>query len=349
MEQALQLRRGARILLVEDNIVNQEVAQMLLESMGMRVVVADNGQVAVERAARESFDLVFMDVQMPVMDGLEAAAAIRRLPDRHALPILAMTANAFSEDREQCLAAGMNDHIAKPIELEKLQALLLRWLPLRPQSPTERGNDHAEAASGIDLLHRLDGMDTEAGLRLLQGDSEGYLRLLLQFAEHHGEDGRLLTSLAANDNHGGLRQRTHALKGAAATLGAWRIAELAAEIERMAGTAATSSELQVHIDALQPVLAAVCQVIAQVTAKTATAAPAATCDQEQAAQVLARMEALLAIEDSAVNELFVANHAPLAAAFGPQIGVLGRQIDAFDYTDALATVRGLLGLSSPSP
>jgi CheY-like chemotaxis protein len=121
--------RGAKVLIVDDDPVNQEVTGALLRRLGMDVSVAHNGEEAVEAVQRDRHALVLMDMQMPVMDGLQATRAIRRLPGRPTLPIVAMTANAFSEDRDECLAAGMDDHVSKPVELPKFYACLLRWLP----------------------------------------------------------------------------------------------------------------------------------------------------------------------------------------------------------------------------
>jgi CheY-like chemotaxis protein len=115
-------------LLVDDEPINQMIARELLEASGLQVAVADDGQAAVDRVAAEPFDLVLMDMQMPVLDGLKATRRIRQLPDRADLPVVAMTANAFVEDRAQCLAAGMNDFVAKPIDPNTLFATLLRWL-----------------------------------------------------------------------------------------------------------------------------------------------------------------------------------------------------------------------------
>jgi len=123
---------GARILLVEDNPINQEVARDLLRTLGCLVVVADDGALALREVEHGNFDLVLMDVQMPVMDGLQATAAIRRLPGRARLPIVAMTANAFAEDRRRCLTAGMNDFLIKPVEPAALRQCLLHWLGAGP-------------------------------------------------------------------------------------------------------------------------------------------------------------------------------------------------------------------------
>ena len=121
------------MLLVEDNELNQEVATELLRDAGFIVDVADNGQLALDALERSSFDIVLMDMQMPVMDGLAATRAIRAQPRFEHLPVVAMTANAMEEDRRRCLEAGMNDHVGKPIEPTELWAMLLKWAP--PRAP----------------------------------------------------------------------------------------------------------------------------------------------------------------------------------------------------------------------
>ncbi len=119
---------GVRILLVEDEPINREVSRDLLEEAGVVVEVAGDGEEALRLARHETYDLILMDMQMPRMDGLDATRAIRALPGGGTVPIIAMTANAFAEDRQRCLAAGMNDHIGKPVDPEKLFATILRWL-----------------------------------------------------------------------------------------------------------------------------------------------------------------------------------------------------------------------------
>jgi CheY-like chemotaxis protein len=132
LEQQLRQRHaGARVLLAEDNHVNQEVARELLRAAGLCVEVADNGAIALRMLSEQRYDLVLMDMQMPEMDGLQATRAIRTLPHCLNLPILAMTANAFGDDRRACHDVGMDDHLGKPVEPAVLYAALLRWLPGR--------------------------------------------------------------------------------------------------------------------------------------------------------------------------------------------------------------------------
>jgi two-component system sensor histidine kinase/response regulator len=127
---------GARVLLVEDARLNQMVAVGFMADAHLKVDIADNGEIAVRMVQSADYDLVLMDMQMPVMDGIEATKAIRSISRFATLPIVAMTANAMSGDRERCLAAGMNDHIAKPIDPDEFFSMLKRWIEPGPLPAT---------------------------------------------------------------------------------------------------------------------------------------------------------------------------------------------------------------------
>ena len=165
------LQRGPGILLVEDNEVNQEVARALINRAGLEVAVASNGLQALEMAQAAVYDLVFMDMQMPVMDGLQATRAIRRLPGRERVPIVAMTANAFAEDRARCLEAGMDDHLAKPVCPDALYACLHKWLAgdtapvFDRQRLLERLGENGDIADGLLEIARRTQADTAAEMR----------------------------------------------------------------------------------------------------------------------------------------------------------------------------------------
>ena len=230
---------GARLLLAEDNFVNREVAQELLHGAGLEVDVAEDGREALEKLQRQHYDLVLMDVQMPVMDGLEATRALRARPEFAALPVLAMTANAFDEDRAACLAAGMDDFVAKPVDPEGMYATLLKWLPggRRAVVPLPVAAEPAApppAEEQGDLLAQLalhPGVDVAAALSNLPGMEHRYESLLHVFAEHHGEDAQKLQAHLASGEQRGAMLVAHSLKGVAATLGATELAAAARALE----------------------------------------------------------------------------------------------------------------------
>ena len=225
----------ARILLAEDNLINQEVALELLRGAGLQADLAVNGQKAVEMAAAQRYDLILMDMQMPVMDGLTATRFIRQSEHGQTLPILAMTANAFSEDRQRCLAAGMNDHVAKPVNPGNLYAMLIKWLPTGKTGRQENGRAEAIApgtapapekpptgdsdADIVEALSRIPGIDTCAGLVAVRGRHSTYLRLLRSFISQHGNDDLAISTALASGQISAAEHLVHALKGASGTLG----------------------------------------------------------------------------------------------------------------------------------
>src|SRR5664279_1013748 len=169
----LEQLRGSRVLLVEDNELNQEVAMGLLETAGMSIDLAENGMVAVRKVSENEYDLVLMDMQMPVMDGVAATKAIRLNPRFLSLPIVAMTANAMDSDREMCLQAGMVDHVAKPIDPDQMFATIKKWIKARhPDAAAESTTAKVEAPGAppaVASIPEIEGVDLADGLKRVGG------------------------------------------------------------------------------------------------------------------------------------------------------------------------------------
>ncbi len=215
--------RGIRLLLVEDNEINQELAHELLTSAGVLVDVAANGREAVDKVFANPYDVVLMDCQMPVMDGYAATLLLREDPRFTALPIIAMTANALSSDRERVLAVGMNDHITKPLDVGAMFATIGKWVvadsapaPLTAlPMPTPQG-----AADALAELENLPGIDARAGLRVMAGNTTFYLRMLRKFALSERDFGPRFQAMLEAGDAGTLVRHAHTLKGLAGNIGA---------------------------------------------------------------------------------------------------------------------------------
>ncbi|HKL81969.1 MAG TPA: response regulator [Desulfobacter sp.] len=226
----LETIKGAKVLLVEDNTINQLLAQDLLTQAGLQVTIADNGKKAVELAEKFRFDVILMDLQMPEMDGFEATRTILEKESGKQPPIIAMTANAMAGDRECCLDAGMVDHVAKPIEPNILFDALVKWIPA-VENDSSMIESEKVMDKNVSLPSDLAGIDIEAGLARTNGNQTLYMTLLKHFINDHGRDHKLIVQAVAQ-NDIALAQRTaHTLKGVAGGIGAQALYDSSRKVE----------------------------------------------------------------------------------------------------------------------
>jgi two-component system sensor histidine kinase/response regulator len=233
---------GARVLLAEDNEINQQVAREILEQAALVVEIANNGKEAVEMARKNQYDAILMDIQMPEMGGFDATKAIREMIDPETsaqhraarLPIIAMTAHALAGDREKCLEGGMNDHVTKPINPDELFGALLKWIkPGEREIPRHLAEKTAVEGkpSKAQPLPQLQGIDIQSGLSRMGGNEKLYRSLLVKFyREYPDSTKQIKDALAKKDRELGTRL-AHTVKGVAGNLGARDLQEAGADVE----------------------------------------------------------------------------------------------------------------------
>ena len=228
--------QGIRVLLVEDNPMNQQVARELLEQMEISVTIADNGVEALRMVKHTPVDLILMDIQMPKMDGITTTRKIREMGGIYAsLPIIAMTANAMIGDREKSLDAGMNDHIAKPVDPDKLYGCLMRWVATTEDLSPNKVSPSPVHPSQSEWAKRLPGIDVVTGLRQVGGNFKLYDTFLSQFSTTYHDAPQQIKTLLASDQSDQMEEATrlaHSAKGLAGTIGAKTLEEAFMAVER---------------------------------------------------------------------------------------------------------------------
>ncbi|MCK7582943.1 MAG: response regulator [Chromatiales bacterium] len=335
--------RGAHVLLVEDNELNQELALELLSSNGLSVEVANNGLEALERLDASRFDGVLMDCQMPLMDGYTATQAIRLRPELAELPVIAMTANVMSGDRERALAAGMNDHIGKPIDVCELFTTMAGWIRPARTAPPVPSSGSAEATAGAaGPIHDLPGIDTQTGLARVQGNGRVYRSLLIKFRESQQDFARQFASARQGRDPDGPTRCAHTLKGVAGNIGAHDVRIAAQRLE----TACQERRSRETIDALlDDILAALAPVLAGL-AKLERASPpgraTTVADRDALAPLLERLQTLLQENDTGAVEVIEALEPLLAGTtFEENLARIKRAMDEYAFDLALAELTDL--------
>ena len=346
--------RGSRILLAEDNRLNQQIAVELLQDVGMRVDVANHGGEAISMAMEGDYDLVLMDMQMPEVDGLEATRGIREVFEHDKLPIVAMTANASQADRERCLEAGMDEHIGKPIDPDQLYHTLSVWLKPKDQGDipqTDMPKAHATEAPALDTLV---GINTALGLKRSAGKERLYRTLLATFhADESDAPARLQAALAAGDL--ALAERiAHTVKGSAGSIGAEQVQSVAAEVERACSGGAVA-EAQAQLEALTAALDEVMGGLAGLFAAQAggdgdgnqdgaAEADASALSEDELRTLIATLRGFLENDDTDANELLDEQAAALASLLGERtVTEIREAVDNFDYEQALKHLLEALG------
>jgi two-component system, sensor histidine kinase and response regulator len=335
--------RGARILLVEDNEINQEVAIGQLEDAEAFVDLAENGEIALRMIRDNEYDAVLMDMQMPVMDGVEATRIIRSNPSFETLPIIAMTANAMASDRILCLEAGMNDHIAKPIDPDQLFGVLLRWIK---RSDSDGGKAVQSGGAARPAVARapesalaIPGIDVSAGLRRTGGNRARYETLLRKFAEQQADAVVAMEDALSSGDAATAERAAHSLKGAAATLGANALSEAAARAE---AAIKCGDGVDDAVRQLSFVLAAALADLRSALPEDVNANGRGPADPASVQEPLIRLKHLLEADDGEAADFILDAKPRLAGVLTPaEIKTLTERVGNFDFDAALKYLSGI--------
>ncbi len=341
---------GARLLLVEDNDINREFAIELLRSEGMVVDEAVNGEEAVAKVREQDYDAVLMDIQMPVMDGLDATRQIRALAngelpgsERFArLPIIAMTALAMAQDAEKCAAAGMNDHVTKPIMPDRLMAVLANWIHLPAQGTGKRVSIASGTAELPPELLALDSLDAREGIRRIGGKADAYRKQLQRFSEHYADAADRLRGLLAKPDMQAAQEYCHTLKGVTGNLGANALYEHLGAID--ARLKKSTQPEPAMLDEMDGLMRKLLRDIAGLATPSIQTSPPATTplSPDQLREHLARLAHALSFDLGAAESLLAELQTGVAGTpCASDIAAIAEHVEVFDTDRALARLQQL--------
>ena len=340
---------GAKILVVEDNELNQEVALGILESEGFVVEIANNGQDAIEKIKANSYDIVLMDMQMPVMDGLTATSHLRGINEYRNLPIIAMTANAMDQDKEQCAQAGMDDHVAKPIDPEHLFSTLVKWIKPKNKKIKETeikfDLEKNEAQSDSGFSQKIEGLNVALGMKHVMNKAPLYTKMIMKYLGDQPKTiAKLRQALEAND-FATAERLAHTSKGVNGNIGATVLQGMSDEIEKLAHQKIASEKILVELALLENVQS---KLILEISTAyqldgTTKVAIASKKESEEPLNKAIISELILLVNDSDTQAtLLIENHMEaLQAYFGNQkFQEINEALLGFDFEKAAQLISG---------
>ena len=335
--------KGAKVLLVEDNEINQEVANEILGGAGLNVTIVSNGKEAVKAVKKHSYDAVLMDIQMPIMDGYEATRMIRKDPGLKKLPIIAMTANVMAGDAEKSLEAGMNAHIGKPIDPDELFGTLAKWIsPSKLKGIKKEKAKPKKKPATTSKAFILDGLDIEDGLSRVRGNATRYNRILSKFTQSNKKFIEEFKILHKGGNQAETVRAAHSLKGVAGNIGAGTLQIAAEKLEAaLKDDKIKQSALSKIIKSVETELKSVFDAILKYQSTlepdgAKKAKPTASINFQEVKTLVNDLRENLEDYNSGSNNSFdLLNDALLGHGFDSKLKRLGTSVSGFDFDDAL--------------
>ena len=331
--------KGVRILLAEDNLLNQQIATEILEDEGLVIDVANNGQEAVDMVNKKAYAMVLMDMQMPIMDGLEATRTIRKNFSNDDLPVLAMTANASDADRQKCLASGMDAHITKPIDPDLLFTEIAKWI--KPNNtPPITNKTLAITTKETQTIPEIKGVDTNLGLKVAAGKVSLYIKMLKTFStDQVNAVENIKKAIEKNDFATG-QLIAHTLKGTCGSIGATELQNKAEILESHLKEKMSHAKIVELLDVIQPRLLLVIGSIHELLPNKEKTNETTALNEEEVKSLILHLSELLTNDDTEANELLEKNHTVLQQYYGEDsFGMISDALQSFDFESALKILK----------
>ena len=321
---------------MEDNLLNQQIATEILEDEGFIVEIANNGEEAVNMTNQSQYDIVLMDMQMPVMDGLEATKAIRQKFSNNDLPILAMTANASDVDRDKCLEAGMDSHITKPIDPNLLFAGLAKWIKVKNSNLISDQKTVISAKEEI-KVPEIEGVDSRLGLQVAAGKVSLYIKMLKTFSTDQINSVSDIKSALDLSDYSTAQRVAHTLKGTSGSIGATEIQKIAGEVEGQCLDKIPLEKIIKNLDLIQPKLISIIDSIKKTLPEDKKLTSTATFDDSQIKPLINKLSELLANDDTEANDLLEKSQEVFIQYFGKEMfSKISDALQNFDFELALS-------------